>query len=38
MVVNNITYKDIADMWIHESFTTTLKVFCGILLWERSWF
>jgi hypothetical protein len=25
-------------MWIHESFTTTLKVFFGILLWEKAGF
>jgi hypothetical protein len=34
---NNITYKDIADMWIRK-FHQLLKVFCGILLWEEAGF
>jgi hypothetical protein len=32
-----ISYKDIADMWIHEFHQLLWKSFCGILL-ERSWF
>jgi hypothetical protein len=29
---NNITYKDIADMWIHESFTNYSESLFRILL------
>ncbi len=34
---NNITYKDIADMWIHEGFTAySENLYLGLLLWKRS--
>jgi hypothetical protein len=33
---NNITYKDMADMWIHESFANYAEnLFTGILIMER---
>ena len=33
---NNITYRDVADMWIHESFTNySESLFFGLPFWER---
>jgi hypothetical protein len=34
----NITYKDIADMWIHESFTNYSESLLWNIIMGKSWF